>query len=129
LAEKLTRHDGVLLAGQGSAITEGLLRMLARMNIDSVVVEEEESRTEAEVLADFQRLAEDLEARFVRIDQQSVLQALKRTMLYLAEKERDETLALINNPPSAEEEAAAAAAQSADGRERATDVDPAGHTR
>lgn len=109
LAEKLTRHDGVLLAGQGSPITEGLLRMLARMNIDSVVIEEEESRTEAEVLSDFQDFVEELNRRFARIEPQSVLQALKKTMLFLAERERDETLALINNPPSAEEAAAAAA--------------------
>ena len=117
LAEKLTRHDGVLLAGQGSAITEGLLRMLARMNIDSVVVEEEESRTSEEVLADFSRFVQELDKRFVRIDPQSVLQALKKTMLYLAERERDETLALINNPPSAEE------AGEAEGMERAADGD------
>ncbi|MDR1658093.1 MAG: hypothetical protein LBT47_11170 [Deltaproteobacteria bacterium] len=103
LAEKLTRHDGVLLAGQGSAITEGLLRMLARMNIDSVVIEEEESRSVEEVLEDFRRFTQDLDARFVRIEPQSVLQALKKTMLYLAEKDRDETLALINNPVSASE--------------------------
>ncbi|MDR1487425.1 MAG: hypothetical protein LBT62_05475 [Deltaproteobacteria bacterium] len=98
LAEKLTRHDGVLLASQGSEISEGLLRMLARMNIDSVVVEEQESRTAEQVEADFNLFTEQLELRFIRIEPQSVLQALKKTMLYLAEKERDETLALINNP-------------------------------
>ena len=103
LAEKLTRHDGVLLASQGSPITDGLLRMLSRMNIDSVVIEEDESRTEAEVLSDFKAFAEALDRRFARIDPQSVLQALRKTMLYLAEKERDETLALINNPPPQEE--------------------------
>ena len=128
LAEKLTRHDGVLLAGQGSAVTDGLLRMLARMNVDSIVVEEEESRSEAEVLADFEVMRGELERRFVRIGPQSVLQALKRTMLYLAEKERDETLALINNPPTAEEEAAAAA-EGVGGVEVAEGVAPAGHTR
>jgi hypothetical protein len=98
LAEKLTRHDGVLLATQGSEITEGLLRMLTRMNIDTVVIEEQESRTVEEVTADYDRFTEDLEVRFIRIDPKSVLQALKKTMLYLAEKQRDETLALINNP-------------------------------
>jgi hypothetical protein len=116
LAEKLTRHDGVLLASQGSPITDGLLRMLSRMNIDTVVIEEEESRSEAEVLDDFRRLAEELDRRFARIDGQSVLQALKKTMLYLAERERDETLALINNPPAAEEAAAAAGGQDGDGK-------------
>jgi hypothetical protein len=123
LAEKLARHDGVLLASQGSAITEGLLRMLSRLNVDSVVVEEDESRTEAEVLDDYRRLRLELDRRFVRIGPQSVLQALKKTMIYLADKERDETLALINNPPSAEEAAGAAAAV---GGEGASDADPAG---
>lgn len=118
LAEKLTRHDGVLLAGQGSPITEGLLRMLARMNIDSVVIEEEESRSEAEVLSDFKSFVAELDSRFKKIGPQSVLQALKKTMLFLAERERDETLALINNPPTAEE---AAAAETGGGTELSTD--------
>jgi hypothetical protein len=98
LAEKLTRHDGVLLASQGSEITEGLLRMLTRMNIDTVAIEEQESRTAEEVSADFQSFTQQLEERFVRISPQSVLQALKKTILFLAERQRDETLALINNP-------------------------------
>jgi hypothetical protein len=102
LAEKLTRHDGVLLAGQGSEITEGLLRMLGRMNIDTVVIEEEETRSAAEVEEEFRRFSEDLEARFVRIDEGSVLVALKKTMLYLAEKCRDETLALMADPAEGE---------------------------
>jgi hypothetical protein len=125
LAEKLTRHDGVLLAGQGSPVTDGLLRMLARLNIDSVVVEEEESRTEAEVLADFQAFAEDLERRFVRIEPGSVLQALKKTMLFLAERERDETLALINNPPADE----AAGGESAGGEAPEPEADEDSHAR
>jgi hypothetical protein len=118
----------VLLAGQGSPITEGLIRMLGRLNVDTVVIEEEESRTEAEVLEEFRRFREDLESRFRRIAPDSVLQALKRTMLYLAERERDETLALINNPPSAEE-AAAAAAEATGGVEAVADAQPAGRAR
>jgi hypothetical protein len=110
LAEKLTRHDGVLLASQGAEITEGLLRMLARMNVDTVVIEEEESRTAEEVVEDFNRFTADLDSRFVRVEGQPILMALKKTMLFLAEKERDETLALISLPSDAETESAAAEA-------------------
>jgi hypothetical protein len=95
LAEKLTRHDGVLLAGQGSEITEGLLRMMSRLNIETVVIEEEESRTAQEVEESFQELVVSLEARFVRVADSPVLMALKKTMLFLAQKEMDETLAHI----------------------------------
>ncbi|MDR2302920.1 MAG: hypothetical protein LBF38_12915 [Deltaproteobacteria bacterium] len=108
LAEKLTRHDGVLLAGQGSEITEGLLRMLSRMNIDTVVIEEEESRTAEEVMADFQNLVAELEARFVRVTSSPVLMALKKTMLFMAQKERDVTLALIDKPGASPEVSEAA---------------------
>jgi hypothetical protein len=102
LAEKLTRHDGVLLAGQGSEVTEGLLRMLGRLNVETIVIEEEESRTAEEVLTEYRRFRDELDARFVRVDDQPVLQALKRTLIYLAEKERDETLAVIDNPAADE---------------------------
>ncbi|MDR2444222.1 MAG: hypothetical protein LBE31_11990 [Deltaproteobacteria bacterium] len=125
LAEKLTRHDGVLLASQGTPITEGLLRMLGRMNIDSVLIEEDESRTPQEVMEDFRQFAAELEARFVRIEPQSVLQALKKTMLYLAEKERDETLALINNPAPPPE----GDKQDAVGTEQPNNGQSASHTR
>jgi hypothetical protein len=108
LAEKLTRHDGVLLAGQGSEITEGLLRMLSRMNIDTVVIEEEESRTAEEVEEDFRRLVAQMEARFVRVTGSPILMALKKTMLFMAQKEKDVTLALIDKPAAASENPEAA---------------------
>jgi hypothetical protein len=103
LAEKLTRHDGVLLAGQGSEITEGLLRMLSRMNIDTVVIEEEELRTAEEVIEDFENLVAQLDARFVRVATSPVLMALKKTMLFMAQKERDLNLALLDKPISPSE--------------------------
>jgi hypothetical protein len=98
LAEKLARHDGVLLANQGAEITEGLLRMLSRMNIDTIVIEEEESRSAEEVINEYNQFLADLEARFIRVNDQQVLQALKKTLIFLATKARDETLALINIP-------------------------------
>ncbi|MDR1085230.1 MAG: hypothetical protein LBP22_10340 [Deltaproteobacteria bacterium] len=102
LAEKLTRHDGVLLANQGAEVTEGLLRMLARQNVETIMVEESDSRTPEEVMADYQRFRDDLDTRFVRADSQPVLMALKKTMIFIAEKDRDETLALLAPLPSAD---------------------------
>ncbi|MDR1873120.1 MAG: hypothetical protein LBS60_14560 [Deltaproteobacteria bacterium] len=98
LAEKLTRHDGVLLANQGAEVTDGLLRMLARQNIETILIEEDDGRSPEEIMADFQNLVAALETRFVRVKDQGILMALKKTMIYLAERERDETLALINPP-------------------------------
>jgi hypothetical protein len=71
-----------------------------------VVIEEEESRTAEEVVEDFNRFSADLDARFVKVDGQPVLMALKKTMIFLAEKERDETLALLSVPPDADPEPA-----------------------
>jgi hypothetical protein len=127
LAEKLTRNDGVLLASQGAEITEGLLRMLARLNVETIVIEEEESRTEEEVLDEFRRFKDELDARFVRVADQPILQALKKTLFYLAEKERDETLAVINNPAS--DEVQADSAPSAAPSSQPADAAPASHTR
>jgi hypothetical protein len=98
LAEKLTRHDGVLLANQGSEVTEGLLRMLARQNIESIAIEEADGRTPEEVLTDYLRFLAELEERFVRVKESQVLLALKKTIIFLAAKERDETLALLAPP-------------------------------
>jgi 3-deoxy-D-arabino-heptulosonate 7-phosphate (DAHP) synthase class II len=101
LAEKLSRHDGVLLANQGAEVSEGLLRMLARQNIDTILIEEEDGRSPDEVLAAHESFLASLEARFVRVDGQPVLMALKNTMIFLAERERDETLAHLNQPEPA----------------------------
>jgi hypothetical protein len=110
LAEKLTRHDGVLLANQGSEVTEGLLRMLARQNVETIMIEEADGRSPEEVMAGYRSFLESLEARFVRVDGQPVLMALKKTMIFLAQKERDETLALLG-PPEPEPKPADNAAQ------------------
>ncbi|MDR2421808.1 MAG: hypothetical protein LBE01_00325 [Deltaproteobacteria bacterium] len=110
LAEKLTRHDGVLLANQGSEVTEGLLRMLARQNIETIVIEEADGRSPEEVLAGYRSFLASLEARFVRVEGQPVLMALKKTMIFLAEKERDEALALLS-PPEPEPQSAENASQ------------------
>jgi hypothetical protein len=114
LAEKLTRHDGVLLANQGSEVTEGLLRMLSRQNVETIMIEESESRTPEEVMADYRNFRDCLEKRFVRTDGQPVLMALKKTMIFLAEKDRDEILALLAPPDPAESPAGSSDGNGAD---------------
>lgn len=95
LAQKLQRNDGVLLAGQGSEITEGLLRMLERMNIETVTVEEEETVTPEEVEEAFQRRVDEVTARFTRVEDQPIMVALKKAILSKARQNRDESLAAI----------------------------------
>ena len=101
LAQKLQRGDGVLLAGQGSEVTEGLLRMLARMNIDTIVIEEENKLSPEELEEIYQKRAQEITARFVRVTEQSVLMALKAALIDKARTERDEALASMI--PAAEE--------------------------
>ena len=101
LAQKLTRGDGVLLAGQGAEVTEGLLRMLARMNIDTIVIEEEIKISPEELEEIYQKRRAELEGRFVRVQEQKVLMALKTALAEKAGSERDEALASMI--PEAEE--------------------------
>lgn len=95
LAQKLQRNDGVLLAGQGAEVTEGLLRMLSRMNIDSIVIEEEIKLSPEELEETFQKRQEELTERFARVAGQPVLAALKAALIEKARQERDEALASI----------------------------------
>ncbi|MDR2945350.1 MAG: hypothetical protein LBV79_01190 [Candidatus Adiutrix sp.] len=104
LAQKLQRSDGVLLAGQGSEVTEGLLRMLTRMNIDSIVIEEENKQTPEELEETFQNRCAELEGRFARVTGLPLMAALKAALIDRARRERDEALAAIL--PAAEEGAA-----------------------
>lgn len=101
LAQKLQRGDGVLLAGQGSEVTEGLLRMLTRMNIDSIVIEEEVKQSPEELEEIFRNRRAELDARFARVAGQPIMAALKAALIDKARQERDEALAAI--PPAAEE--------------------------
>jgi hypothetical protein len=81
LAQQLVRDDGVLLAQKGSELTEGLLRILARMNFETVAIEvvSEESPEERE-----DRIAQEaaeIESRFQRVAGDSILMALKQALL------------------------------------------------
>lgn len=95
LAQKLQRGDGVLLAGAGVEITDGLLRMLSRMNIETVVIEEDIKQTPEELEEIFQIRRAELETRFGRVAGLSVMTALKMALINKARLERDEALAAI----------------------------------
>lgn len=101
LAQKLQRGDGVLLAGQGAEVTEGLLRMLTRMNIETIVIEEDIKQTPEELEEAFQKRSAELNERFARVGGQPLMAALKAALIDKARKERDESLAAIL--PAAEE--------------------------
>ena len=102
LAQKLQRGDGVLLAGAGVEITEGLLKMLSRMNIETVVIEEEIKQTPEELEDIFQSRRSELEVRFQRVAALPIMAALKAALIDRARLERDEALAAII--PAAEED-------------------------
>lgn len=82
LAQKLVREDGVLLAREGAELTEGLLRMLERLNFETVPVEvvSEESPEEKSERAAKEEAA--LEARFVRVAGDPILAELKKALLH-----------------------------------------------
>lgn len=103
LAQKLTRGDGVLLAGQGAEVTEGLLRMLSRMNIDSIVIEEEISISPEEIEDIYQNRISELNLRFSRVESQPPLASLKNALINLARQERDSALESLAVSPTSDE--------------------------
>jgi hypothetical protein len=122
LAEQIARHDGVLLASQGSLVSEGLIRTLIRQNVDTIAIEEEEKRSDAEIMGVHDREIERVDAAFARIPEESVLIALRKTLVYLADKERDkalEYLAALEAKEAKEAEEALAAKEAEEAREAA----------
>ncbi|MDR1041802.1 MAG: hypothetical protein LBR80_16885 [Deltaproteobacteria bacterium] len=115
LAEEITRQDGVLLASRSSEITEGLIRMLGRMNIDTVVIEEAEQRTEEDILAEHRVELDRISRAFRRAGDSPVLTALRRTLIFMSEQERDKALEFLElaRDPEPPEAHAAADAESA----------------
>jgi hypothetical protein len=109
LAEKVARQDGVLLANAGSEITDGLLRMLARLNVDTVVIEEDEGRSEEEIRAQHGEDLERLNRAFRRVNGNAVLTALKKTLAFLSQEEMEKAVfALKESQKDALEREAAA---------------------
>ena len=81
LAQKLVRQDGVLLAQKGAALNEPMLRLLERLNFDSVPVEVESTETPEERALRIADEEEKLRARFSRVESDPILAALKSALL------------------------------------------------
>lgn len=90
LAQKLERHDGVLLAKAGAQVTESLLKMLARMNIKHITIETETGLSPEERAQLLAQEEENLNRRFSRVDGDQVLAALKRAILKSIRDEHQE---------------------------------------
>jgi hypothetical protein len=77
LAEPLLGPDGTTVAGAGTTLGQAVVRSLARLGIDSVVVHESADVAEWEEAKDLDRALADLEARFADEPADPILQALK----------------------------------------------------
>lgn len=81
LAQQLVRDDGVLLAKQGAELTEGLIRILGRMNFETVAIEvvsEESPEEQADRIA---KETAEIEFRFQRVAGDPILRELKQALL------------------------------------------------
>jgi len=103
LAQKIQRADGALLAGQGAEVSESLLRMLAKLHIETIVIEEENKLTPDELEEVFQKRQFEVTARFERVDGLPLMTALKKALIDQARRARDEALAAMipEAPPEA----------------------------
>ena len=95
LAGKIQRADGVLLAVQGAVVSEALLRMLDRLNIETIVIEEENKLSPEELEEIFQKRRAEVSARFERVDGLPIMMSLKEAIIDQARRARDESLAAL----------------------------------
>ncbi|MDR2459225.1 MAG: hypothetical protein LBE38_00375 [Deltaproteobacteria bacterium] len=105
LAEQIARQDGVLLASQGSEVSDALIRMLQRQNIDSIAIEEDEGRTFEEIQAAYQADVTRMNEAFIRVEADPILHALKKTLIFMSMQERDKALAYLELSESPSPEA------------------------
>jgi coenzyme F420-reducing hydrogenase beta subunit len=77
LAQDVTRDDGVILMGQGTAVTEDTIRLLRRLEVEAVVVEGDRFGSEEERQAYLRQQEEALEERFSRVTGDKVLVAIR----------------------------------------------------
>lgn len=77
LAQDVAREDGVILMGKGSAITEDVIQLLERLEIESVVVEGDQFASAEERQAFLQEAEKQLVMRFSRVEDDKVLMAIR----------------------------------------------------
>ena len=95
LAQKIQRADGALLAGQGATVSEALLRMLTKLHIETIVIEEENTLSPEELEDIFQKRQAEVTARFERVADRPLMTALKTAIIDQARRSRDEALAAM----------------------------------
>ncbi|MBW2086074.1 MAG: hypothetical protein JRI54_08625 [Deltaproteobacteria bacterium] len=81
LAQQIIRDDGVLLCQKGSELTGSLLKMLERLNYETVQIEVGATETSEEQAARLAKEEAELQDRFVKVESDPVLAELKRVLL------------------------------------------------
>jgi len=81
LAQQVVRDDGVLLCQKGTELTDGLLKMLERLNYETIQIEAGVTETPAEREARLAREEAELNLRFARVESDPILAELKRVLL------------------------------------------------
>lgn len=81
IAQKLVREDGVLLCQKGAELTDAMIRLLQRMNFETVPVEGQAIESPDEREARIAKEEAAIEVRFSRVASDPVLAKLKQTLL------------------------------------------------
>lgn len=98
LAQDVTRPDGVILMGAGTAISDDSIRLLQRLEIESVVVEGDlfaSDEERAEFIAEQEKA---LEMRFSKVENDRVLMAIREMF-----RKRLKAGCTLGAPPPGEE--------------------------
>ncbi len=77
LAQEVTRPDGVVLMGAGTTISDDTIRLLQRLEIDSVVVEGDLFASEEERQEFLAEQEKALDMRFSKVQGDKVLMAIR----------------------------------------------------
>ncbi|MFH1090870.1 MAG: hypothetical protein V1742_04795 [Pseudomonadota bacterium] len=81
LAQKIVREDGVLLCQQGAELTEPMLRMLRRLNFETLPITVQSTESPEERVSRLEREELEIEARFSRVSSDPILSELKKALV------------------------------------------------
>ncbi len=87
LAQKIVREDGVLLCGKGAELTEPLMRVLTRMNFETIPIEVTSTETPEEREARISKAAKEINFRFALVAKDPVLARLRKALLKRLQEE------------------------------------------
>jgi hypothetical protein len=80
LARPIWDRDGKLVVGRGSRLNERVVRLLRRMGLQTVVVEDTGGLAAWEKIPGLAHDLEELDARFTRADRSQPLEAVRRAI-------------------------------------------------